>query len=165
MKRMAIGAVAAMVLAGCGSEPSGTFETADGETGTYEVDPSGDGVTASLETADGTATMRSGADVPIDLPQGFTIFPGAEVVTNTVFDQAGSKGALVTMRSDAAPAELVAFYRRQADAAGVEIELNMDTDTMQMIGGKSADGSPFSFTATKEPAGTTGQLMVGGAAE
>ena len=160
MKRLTIGA-AALLLAGCGPDRSGTFESDSGETGSYSVDASGEEVTATIETAEGAARVQSGADVPVDLPQGFSIYPGAEIVTNTVFEQAGSKGALVTMESDAAAAEMIAFYRKQAESAGIEIELNLDTDTMQMIGGKSADGSPFSFTATKQADGATGQLMVG----
>ncbi|WP_374406099.1 hypothetical protein [Pelagerythrobacter sp.] len=148
--------VAVLALAACGSERSGTQEVAAGD-----ASEAGDAVTATIETDEGTARMRSGADVPVDLPRGFSIFPGAEVASNTVFDQAGSKGALLTMESDAPAAEMIAFYRRQAEAAGIELELNLDTDTMQMIGGKSADGSPFSFTATKGEGGTTGQLMVG----
>ena len=163
--RLAIAGAAALLLAGCGSERSGMFETEGGETGAYSVDASGEEITATIKTPEGSATMQSGADVPVDLPRGFSIYPGAEIVTNTVFEQAGSKGALVTMESDAAAAEMIAFYRKQAEGAGIEIELNLDTDTMQMIGGKSADGSPFSFTATKQAEGTTGQLMVGEAFE
>ena len=165
MMKMAITACAAVLVAGCGSEKSGTFETEDGETGTYTVDQSGEAVTATVETSEGTARMQSGSDVPLDLPRGFSIYPGAKVVTNTVFDQPGSKGALVTMAASASPEDMIAHYRRQAEAAGVDLELDMTTDTMRMIGGKAPDGSAFSFTATAGADGTTGQLLVGQASQ
>ena len=163
MRRWPIMGAAAVLLAGCGSEQSGTFETDGGESGSYTVDRSGEEVTATIETAEGTARVQSGAEVPIDLPRGFSIYPGAEIVTNTVFDQADSKGALVTMESDASAEDMIEHYRRQAESAGIELELNLTTDTMRMIGGKAPDGSPFSFTATREDGAskTTGQLMVG----
>lgn len=161
MKRSIIGMALAIWLAGCSGESSGTFGDGDDGSGTYAVERDGEGVTARMETDDGTAVMRSGADVPVDLPHGFTIYPGATVSTNTVFAEAGSKGALVTMESDAAPEDMIAFYRRQAESAGVDITLDMTTDTMRMIGGKARDGSPFSFTATAEGERTTGQLMAG----
>lgn len=159
--RLAMAGMAALLLAGCGSEGSGTVEDENGEVAHYKVDESSGEVNATLETADGTATMRSGADVPVELPRGFTIYPGAEVTTNTVFEQADANGALVTMKAEASPEEMVAFYRKQAEAAGVEISLNMNTDTMQMIGGDAPDGATFSFTATRKDDGTTAQLMVG----
>ena len=114
MMKMAITACAAVLVAGCGSEKSGPFETEDGESGTYTVDQSGEAV---------------------------------------------------TMAAGASPEDMIAHYRRQAEAAGVDLELDMTTDTMRMIGGKAPDGSAFSFTATAGADGTTGQLMVGQASQ
>ena len=51
MKRSTIGA-AALLLAGCGPDRSGTFESDSGETGSYSVDASGEEVTATAEDAD-----------------------------------------------------------------------------------------------------------------
>lgn len=159
--RLAMAGMAALLLVGCGSERSGTVEGEDGTVAHYKVDESSGEVNATLETGDGTATMRSGADIPVELPRGFTIYPGAEVTTNTVFEQADANGALLTMESDASPEEMVGFYRKQAEAAGVEIGMNMSTETTQMIGGDAPDGATFSFTATRKNGGTTAQLMVG----
>jgi len=149
-----------LLLAACGSEKSGTIETDDG-TASYTIDESDGEVTATVDTGEGTATMRAGADVAVDLPQGLSIYPGATVVSNAVFEQADSRGALVTMEADASPAEMIDFYREQAEDAGMEIGLTMNTETMRMIGGKAEDGSSFSFTATQEGGKTTGQLMAG----
>ena len=74
----------ALTLAACSSETSGTFEGEDGETGEYTIDSSTGEATATITTEEGTATLRSGASVPVELPAGFTTYPGAEVVSNTV---------------------------------------------------------------------------------
>lgn len=160
MKQLVI-AAAALLLAGCDSESSGSFETEDGGHADYTIDEATGEVTAAIETADGAASIRSGDSVPVELPQGFSIYPEARIVSNTVFEQSDSSGALVTMETEAGAEDMTAFYRDQAEAAGVEIELDVDTDTMRMIGGKARDGSSFSFTATRSDGNTTGQLMVG----
>ncbi len=159
--RLAIAGAAALLLAGCGSEQSGSVEGDDGTVAHYTIDESSGEVSATIDTVDGTATMRSGADVPVELPRGFSVYPGAEVLTNTVFKQADANGALLTMETEDSPEEMVAFYREQAEDAGVEIAMNISTETMQMIGGDTQDGATFSFTATRKGDKTTGQLMVG----
>ena len=151
----------ALALAACGSGTSGTFEDENGETGSYQVDRDGDETTATVKTADGTMRMRSGADVPVDLPRGFSIYPGATIISNTTFDGEQGKGALVSIESSDAAAELVDFYKGQAEKAGVDIEMEMTAGDMSMIGGRTDGGTTFSFTATREEAKTTGQLMVG----
>jgi len=54
------------------------------------------------------------------------------------------------MLSDASAAELAAFYREQAQAAGVAIELDMTVDDGIMLGGTGADGLNFSLNTVPE---------------
>ena len=100
-----------LALAACSSETSGTFEGEDGETGEYTIDRATGEATATIETEDGTATLRSGSDVPVELPAGFTVYPGAEVITNTVVSQGAGSGMLVTMQSDDSPEAVAGFYK------------------------------------------------------
>lgn len=152
----------ALVIAACGSETSGTFEGEDGETGEYTIDQSTGETTATIETEDGTATLRSGSNVPVDLPDGFSVYPGANVVSNTVVKQGGGSGTLVTLSSKDSPEEVAAYYKAQAEKAGVEIQMEMSTNGAQIIGGQSADGLTFSIMASPaEEGGTTAQLTVG----
>ncbi len=60
---------------------------------------------------------------------------------------------MVSLASEDSPADLVAFYRRQAEAAGVAIELDLQTDALTMIAGEAPDGTHFAFQAS----GATGQ--------
>lgn len=153
--------VAAILLASCGSDASGTFETDEGERGSYSIDEQSGETVARITTEDGMAEMRSGENVPVNLPAGFTLFPEANVVSNTTFSQADAKGSLIILTSAAEPEVLAEYYRKQAEAAGVKIELELTVDDGKMIGGQSEDGHTFSFNANREGDETTAQLMVG----
>ena len=162
--RFAFGCAAASVLTltACGSETAGEFTTEDGETAEYTIDSDTGETSMTVDTEQGAVSMRSGADVPIDLPAGFSMIDGAQVSTNTVIDQAGSRGALVNFTTSKTPDEVFAFYREQADAAGIDIQIETKMNGGGMIGGENAaTGLIFSVTAYPGDGGTTGQLTIG----
>ena len=153
---------AAALASACGSETSGEFTTDDGGSGEYSVDRSTGETTATIETADGTATMRSGANVPVDLPDGFTLYPGASVISNTVVNHADGSGNMLLIQTDDSPDEVVAHYRSQAEAAGIDIQIEMTVNDGKMIGGEGPDGTTFSLNASTDGEGPTqAQLMIG----
>jgi hypothetical protein len=152
---------AALALAACGLETSGEFTTEDGQNAEYTIDKDTGETSMTVEGPDGTATMRSGAGVPVSLPDGFTLFPGSKVVTNTVVNQPGGQGTMITFEADAPAEAVVAHYRDAAKAAGFDIQLEMNTNGTRMVGGeRKADGSSLSVTAT-DGKPTTGQIIIG----
>ncbi|MEL6237340.1 MAG: hypothetical protein AAFQ90_01975 [Pseudomonadota bacterium] len=150
-----------LALAGCGAETSGTLTGEDGEEGDYTINRETGETTATIKTDEGTVTMRSGADVPVELPAGFTVYPGAEVVSNTVVNQGKGSGVLLNMSSADSAQKVAAFYKAQAEKAGIKIEMEMSVNEGQIIGGQSAEGLTFSIMATPEGAGTSAQLTIG----
>lgn len=158
--RIALGLAAIGLLAACGSERSGDFETEEGE-GTYTVDSSTGDAEIRFSGKDGEeAVVNVGRGGDEDLPAGFSVYPGAEVMSNSTMSQAGGTGAMVIMQSSDSPDEMVDHYRAQAEAVGISIELEATTSGSKMIGGQSAGGANFSFTATPGADGTTGNLIV-----
>jgi hypothetical protein len=152
---------AAMMLTACGSETSGEFTTADGENAEYTIDKDSGETSMTVNGPDGTATLRSGTDVPVKLPDGFTLFPGTKVVTNTVVNQPDGQGTMITFETGAPAEKVVAHYRDQAKAAGFDIQLEMNTNGTMLIGGeRKDDGSSLSVTATNGDT-TTGQIIIG----
>ncbi|MEM6858258.1 MAG: hypothetical protein AAF559_10330 [Pseudomonadota bacterium] len=149
------------LLSACGPQESGTFTSEDGESGEYTIDTETGEATATIETDEGTATMRSGSNVPVDLPAGFSVYPGARVLTNTIVNQAAGSGALVTMMSDDSPEAVAAFYKQQAEDAGIAIQMDMATNGGKILGGQSQGGLTFSMIASPGSEGTTVQLTVG----
>lgn len=160
-------ALAAILLGGCEREEARDDAIAGVRPSNYEIDPARGETRASMQTAEGLTSMRSGENVPVSLPSAFSVYPGAQVINSTQVrrDREGSSeagtGALIIMRSDASPAEMVQFYREQAQAAGVDVELELETEGGRMIAGKSSDGAEFSFNASRENGGTDAQLMIG----
>ena len=147
MRTLILTIAAASVLAACGSDAPDAEAV---EEGNFTVDPETGDTTSSIITEDGSASFKSGASVDADLPAGFSIYPGAEIVSVTNISRGENKGAMVTMLSDASAAELAAFYREQAQAAGVAIELDMTVDDGIMLGGTGADGLNFSLNTVPE---------------
>lgn len=160
---------AALVIAGCSSENSKSAdETTEAEThdaatrGSYDFDATTGETRASYTDDEGTTTtMRSGEKVPVSLPAGFAVYPGAKVTNNTRVEQADGLLVLLNLESEATPGEMVAFYRKQAEEAGIDVETALTTGPMTMIGGEDGDGTSFSFTATRNGEATEAQLSLG----
>jgi len=154
---------AAAMLGACGSETTGEFTTEDGETAEYSIDKATGETSMTVKGPDGTATLRSGAGVPISLPAGFSLYPGSTVVSNTVVSQPDGQGNMVMFETAAAAEKVIAHYRAQAEAAGFDIQLEMNASGTQMIGGeRKSDGSTMSVTATAgDGSATTGQVIIG----
>ncbi len=58
------------------------------------------------------------------------------------------------------PEQMVAHYRAEAEAAQIDVATSLSSDATMMIGGEDADGTSFSFTATREEDVTQAQLSV-----
>lgn len=154
--------VCALTLAACGSETSGDFTTEDGETGEYTIDSESGESSLTVETEGGVVSMRSGAEVPVDLPAGFSLMDGLEVVTNSVVEQAEGRGSLITFQTELAPEAIIEYYRGEVEAAGVEVQIDASVNEGKMLAGENSEsGLTFSVTAYPSDEGTTGQLIIG----
>ncbi|HSJ79366.1 MAG TPA: hypothetical protein VK913_11590 [Erythrobacter sp.] len=158
---LALASVAALALAACGSETSGEFTTEDGKNAEYTIDKDTGETSMTIKSEDGTATLRSGSDVPVNLPSGFSLLSGSKVINSTVVNQPDGQGTMVMFETDAKSDAVIAHYREQAKSAGFDIELEMNTNETAMIAGKrESDGSSLSVTITSgEP--STGQIIIG----
>ena len=150
-----------LALSACGPEKTEPADSDATESGEYSVDRTSGETTASIEGPDGTTTMRSGANVPVRLPAGFTLYPEAQVISNTVIGRGEGEGALVTFTSDASPEEIAAHYRREAQAAQIDIEVDATINGGAMLVGRGKDGLSFSLNATPQGEGSQAQIMVG----
>lgn len=152
---------AALMLAACGSQTSGEFTTEDGGNAAYTIDKDSGETSMTVEGPQGTATLRSGAEVPVSLPDGFSLYPGARIITNTLVKQPDGQGTMVMFETADGGDKVIAHFRQQAMGAGFDVQLEMDTNGTKMIGGERKDGSTFSVTAGPGgEAGTTGQLII-----
>tara|TARA_A100001391_G_scaffold7621_6_gene4943 strand:- start:26351 stop:26845 length:495 start_codon:yes stop_codon:yes gene_type:complete len=160
--RAVVISAAVLALTACGSDDSDTIETEDGEVA-YDVDQDSGEVNATITNADGeTVTIQSGEGAASSLPDGFTLYPGAKVVSSTNVSAGSGSGALVQLQSSAEPEEIVAFYRKEAEAAGIEIKMEMKANEAQIVSGESGDGLVFSINASPgDDGGTSATLTIG----
>jgi len=157
----------ALTLAAC----SGDREVASGsvaDTGGNKVDyvvkqDSAGGTTTTVQSADGTATIRTGTGAAA-MPEGFPLYPGATIGSAISMDGGGGAkdGKMVAFKSGDAPERIVAFYRQAAQGAGYSVESQVSSGDMQMLAGKrggSEDG--FSLVVNKDQDGSNVTLVVG----
>ena len=162
--RLAAFATAALALAGCGGEGADAEngEEVAAPRGSYAIDAESGETRARHTDADGTTTtLRAGKAVPVVLPEGFALYPGARVTNNTRVEQADGLLVLLDFEVEARPEDVTGFYRQQAEAAGIDVATALENGPMRMIGGESADGTSFSFTATRKGEVTSAQLSIG----
>ena len=147
MKTMALAAVA-LGVAGCSGGQPASFDGDD------------EGRDIAVQTEDSETDMRSGSGSEAGLPAGYTLYPGAEIVSNTNLSQAGRQGAILVLHTSDTPRQVIEHYRRQAEAAGVEFEPELTGPENIMLAGETPGGAAFSIGASEEEDGTVAQLIV-----
>ena len=157
---------AAISLAACGSEQSGSATTPDGETAEYRIDEANGETRMTIQTPEGEATMRSGEAVPVKLPAGFTLFPGTQVVTSTIVNNPDGAGTMAVFEAPAKASDIIAHYKGQAASAGYAIEVEATMNETMMLSGKNAtNGASFMVSTGAATDGKTGGQLVFGTDE
>ncbi len=161
MKKIALFAGVAL-LASCGSPDEGTIETEDGEVA-YDIDRDGESVEATFTGPDGeVARFESGPNADAELPSGFTVYPGAQVVMNQTVTTNDGGGSIIVMTASASAEDVIEFYRDQASRAGIEIASEINANGTRVIGGEAEDGTALSVSAIPSGDGSTQiQLTIG----
>lgn len=114
---------------------SKTSEQTSGET-RHTITPRGESQVVS----------RSGPRVPVTLPAGFTLYPGAQVIANTIVERDGNERILVVFETTGQIADVMAFYRRQVAEAGGTFKLDVGGETRASLGGTLAQGGSFAIS-------------------
>lgn len=159
MRKWILPVAALTVLSACGAE---TDDKAANEEAEYSVDEESGEVKATIQTDDGTATFRSGADVPVDLPDGFTLYPGAKVTSNSRFEQGDdNQVVLLSFESEDSGEQIADFYRDAATKAGFRIAVDATMNGGRLITGDAKKGGVFTLSTSTEDGKTTAQLTTG----
>lgn len=131
--RTAIGMGAMLFLAACGGGDSneiasGTVTDADGKSVDYRVTQSGDGDTGniSIKTDEGEMQFGSGA-ANAKMPAGFTLYPGAKLTGGFDSKADGKTATMANFEVAGKGADVIAHYRKQAEAQGMAIKGEMSS--------------------------------------
>lgn len=154
---------AGAMLTACSAEKSGTVTTPEGETAEYTIDETSGETSMTIKTPEGDATMRSGKGVPVKLPDGFSLFPGSTVVSNTVVNNPDGAGTMVVFEAEAKAGDIIAHFKQAAQKAGYTIEVDATmNETMMLSGKREGDGTSFmASTGASVDGKTSGQLVIG----
>ncbi len=159
--RKLLAITATLALAACGGSDTTTIESEDG-TAEYSVgDNDGDAEIRFTDKEGNETVVATGSNVDAELPNGFSIYPGATIASNTVMSGGQGEGTMIGLKSTASPDELAAHYRGEAEAAGFEIQMEMKSGDTVMIGGEGPDNGFFSFNASPEGDGASAMLIIG----
>jgi hypothetical protein len=142
---------------------SGTVDTDEGETA-YSVRQDGENATVTVTGPDGqTGKFMSGAGAADFLPDFAPLYPGAKVVGGAGGDSNTGKGGMVNFETGDAPEKVVAWYKAEAEKAGLKIAGEMTTPEMRMVAAQDEAGgrSLQVHVSAKEGGGTTASLIAG----
>jgi len=160
MRRL-LAITATLALAACGGSDTTTIETEDG-TAEYSVDDDNGDTEIRFTDGEGNDTViATGSDTDAQLPDGFSLYPGATIATNTVMSGEQGEGSMIGFTSSASPDDLAAHYRQEAEAAGFDIQMEMKTGDTVMIGGEGPNDGFFSLNASADGDGSSAMLIVG----
>jgi hypothetical protein len=117
----------ALLLAACGGSgeseiASGTVTDADGKSVDYSVTQSGDGDDGkvTIKTSEGEMQFGSGAG-NAKMPDGFTLYPGAKLTGGMNSAAEGKTATMANFEVAGKGADVIAHYRKQAEAQGMKI--------------------------------------------
>jgi hypothetical protein len=154
--RLVMSSLLSLALLACGPSQQ---ETSPDKAGSYTIE--GGETRASITGKDGSVTtLRAGEKVPVQLPRGFSVAPGLTVVSNTHVARARGVFVLLDMKGSMPVADVIAFYRQQAEAAGVAITVDIASADSTTIAGESKDGLAFTAMASRRDGTTAVQLTV-----
>jgi len=169
MMRIATAAIAAsLVLAGCGSKSdtelaSGTITDPDtGETTDYSVTTDGDEGNLSIKTEDGEMQFGSGA-ANAKLPAGFAPYPGSKMTGGFTATGKDGQGGMASFEAPGKAEDVIAHFRRQAEAAGLKVNAEVKSGDTLMLGAEKPDDSKsgVQITATQDGDMVKGSVTYG----
>ena len=163
MTKFPLIAMSVLALTACGGsdDNSTTIATADG---TMTIDNDDDG-TMTIFGDDAQAVVKTGAaangGTADNLPDGFTAYPGAKIVLSVEGSEGeGKQGGMIAMETSAPPGKVIAFYRKQAENAGMEIESEGRFSGSEVMGARG-DGLGVNVVANGGDDGTHVQIAYG----
>lgn len=146
----------ALALAACDSGEETTIltnEDGDAVEITRNVGNDGSGsTTTTIKGPDGEEIVqRVGTDVPVSLPDGFSVYPNAKVVTNSVTTMGNGSGSMVMLESDASPEQIADFYKDQAEKAGMEVKIDLSMEENRTVAAdRESDGTRMTVSASRD---------------
>lgn len=143
---------AALLLAACGDPATGAYASGEYEPADPASPPAAKPTRSAITGPDGERVVQeTGSEVAVSLPKGFSLYPQALVISNTVTRSAKASQSTLMFRTTDAPADIAEFYKAQAEKAGMDITIDLNFDEHFTIAGdRATDGTQMTVTASRE---------------
>ncbi|MDZ3831581.1 MAG: hypothetical protein U0S50_07170 [Sphingopyxis sp.] len=160
---------ATLALAACGSKSeteiaSGTVTDPEtGETTEYSVTSTGEGDEGQVNIRTKDGEMSFGATAEAKLPDGFTPYPGAKMLGGVTTSGKQGAGGMASFEVKGKASDVIAHFRKQAEAQGLEITGEVSMGDMQSFGAEKPgdDKTGVHVTATQNGDMVTGSFTYG----
>lgn len=113
-----------LVLGGCDDKPK-----ASGQQEGHAVLTAGN---TRIEVKGEGSSVR--VELPKELPAYAAVYPGADVRSFVATGAGGPVSAIITYRTNASPAEVMAFHKQRAAAAGMTTSQETDLGSIRTFG-------------------------------
>ena len=154
MMRKLLWVVPVVLLAACGSSneseiASGTVTDSEGKTADYSITQSGDGDEGkvTIKTDEGEMQFGSGAG-NAKMPDGFALYPGAKLTGGMNSAANGKSATMANFEVSGKTSDVIAFYRKQAEAQGMKIVGEMSTPGNIILTAEQKGTAPRSVQVT-----------------
>jgi hypothetical protein len=119
-----------------------------------------------MQTEEGRFGLRTGSTSLADLPYGFLLYPGAQLIDSTAIRAKEQEdiGRSLRFRTRDSIAKVAAFYRDQAELARLVLSTDRQIGPFAVLAGAYPDGRDGGFQLTLRPApggGTEASLQSG----
>ncbi|MBH5323134.1 hypothetical protein [Aurantiacibacter sediminis] len=123
------------------------------------------GILASC--GDGTASSEAEGEEAVaiadeQMPEGFSLPEGTQIVSSTSVDIAGGAGTVLLLDSTLSTEELEEHFAEEARAAGFNLTEGINATGQRQVSGETPDGLMFDFAAASTPTGPTRASMAVG---
>lgn len=145
----AAAAAAALSLCGCDGWRA---ESPAEPVGEHVIDPATGETRITINGKEGPAILRAGPAVPVSLPQGLSLPPGAQVTHSARVTGPRGVSTLITFTADSPPAAIARHTREAAVAAGFAITVDLTAgDARTLVAERAGDGARLSLDVTAGP--------------
>jgi hypothetical protein len=153
-------APAVLILSACEVAQTDEYVTAEDQLGENARVAKATG--SAITGPDGkTISQKSGSDVAVSLPKGFSLYPKAKVVSNTVTSDGAARQSTLMFQSSASPEDIAGFYKDQAQKAGMDITIDLNFDDNYTIAGdRAADGAAMTVSASRKDGAEVSTVML-----
>ena len=132
--------------------------------GTVIRDPRSGQTRMRVGVGEDAVHLQSGVTLPVELPDGITVFPGASVTSHSRVLRGGRVRTLIAFTTPQPLPEVILFYRQQVKEADIALAVDLTSQDRASLAGKGPE-LDFALALRRSGGLTRAELAVGPASQ